>query len=203
MEFYAVSEFLLHPLCGGKQLVHALFMHDAAHKQEANRPRLRVGLVRIVLQIDARAVQHHVAPLRYDPGRNEGIPVPGVLKKHDPRTFQRRSVKRQHEPPEPAAVFNGAAKARDVHGIGYPRHPAGKAAVDIGLNGISQDEIRPDLFQHGAVLPEQLSVTDGVHAAAVDGRIEKAAAVPHQLRDKIAVWERNIHLVPRVQECQQ
>ena len=48
MKLHAVAVFLLHSLCGGKQLVHTLFAHDATHKKKPYRPLLRVGLIGII-----------------------------------------------------------------------------------------------------------------------------------------------------------
>ena len=34
VELRAIAVFLLHSLCGDKQLVHAFFVHNAAHKEK-------------------------------------------------------------------------------------------------------------------------------------------------------------------------
>ena len=204
MKLYLLTVLLLHPFGGGEQLVHALFMHHAPYKEEAHRPLLRVGLAGVVLQIDARAVQHHVPSLRYHAGGSEGVTIPGVLEKHDLRALQRRSIERQHKLLQPAAVFDGAAKSRDVHSIGDVRHPAGKAAVDVGLDGIGQNKVGLDFFQHGAVLPEKLAVVYRVHTAALNRRVNKAAAKLHKLRNETAVRQRDIYLVSCTQKrCKQ
>ena len=48
VKLHTVAIRLLHPPCGGKQLVHALFVHDAPDKEEAHHPLLRVGLTGII-----------------------------------------------------------------------------------------------------------------------------------------------------------
>ena len=187
MELHVVAKFLLHSLCGGEQLVHTLFVHNATHKEKPYRPLLRVSLIWIIRQIDSCTAEHRVAPLRHNTGRNERITVFRVLEEHDRCILQRRAVKRQHKFSEPAAVFNGTAKAGNVHGIGDARHPAGQTAVDVGLDGVSQDQIRLNFSQHGAILAEQLAIAQRIHPTAIDGCMNETAAKLHQFRDEITI----------------
>ena len=130
--------------------------------------------------------------------------VSGVFEKHDLCPRQHRLVERQNKPLEPAAVFDRAAETGDVDGIRNVQRPAGKAAVNIWLDGVGQHQIRAKPLQDRAVLPQELCIARRVHAAPVDGRINKAAAKLHKLRNETAVRQRDIHLVSCTQKrCKQ
>ena len=73
MELHIIAVFLFHSLGGGEQLVHALFVHDTPHKKEAHQSVLRIGLIRIILQIDAGAVKHNITSVRNHTGFHEGM----------------------------------------------------------------------------------------------------------------------------------
>ena len=75
------------------------------------------------------------------------------------------------------------------------RHAAGKPAVDVRLYGVGQNEVGHYRTQYLPIAAEKLCVTHGVHPTTVDGRVDKAAADLHKLRNKAAVRQGNVHLV--------
>ena len=55
-------------------------------------------------------------------------------------------------------------------------HPAGKAAVDVGLDGVGQNKVGLDFFQNRPVLVKELAVMKRIHAPPVDGKFNHAVS---------------------------
>ena len=84
------------------------------------------------------------------------------------------------------------------------RHPAGKSAIDVGFDGVGQNKVGLDFFQNRTILVKELAVMYRVHTAALNGRVNKAAAKLHKLRNETAVRQRDIYLVSCTQKrCKQ
>ena len=172
---------------GGEKLVHALFLHDPAHKQEAAHAVILHGDIGILVQIDASAGENLHLLGGDDVFMQEELSVLLVLKEHRSGLPQGAAIHHGHHARQ-HRFFKRRAEALHIGDIGNALGFAGAAHVDVGLDGIGDDQIRLDLVQHLAVGFQQLHVFEGIDAAAVDLCID--AAKSHSLQIVLVANER-------------
>ena len=162
-----------------EKLVHALFLHNAPHKQEAAHAVIPHGNAGILVQIDARTGKHTYLPVGDDLFVQEKLGVLLILEEHrfclaQCAAIHHRHHRRQHQ------LFKRRAQPLHVGDVWDTLGLAGCAHIDIGLDGIGNDHVRLKLVQHLPVRLQQLHILEGVDAAAVNIRLD--AAQPHGLQ---------------------
>ena len=174
-----LAEFCFQRSGRREKLVHAFFLHNAPHKQEAAHAVIPHGNAGILVQIDARTGQHPYLPVGDDLFIQKELRVLLILEKRrlclaQSAAIHHRHHRRQHRLFKRRAQPLHVGDVRDAFGL------AGCAHIDIGLDGIGNDHVRLKLVQHLPVRLQQLHILEGVDAAAVNIRLD--AAQPHGLQ---------------------
>ena len=125
----------------------------------------------------------------------EQLHIGGILEENHLCLFQRDSVQEGHQFPQHSPVLECRAQAGDIDGIGNPPQSAGQAAVDIGLHGIGDHQIRLVLPKQLPVPGKELQVLRRIDAPAVNGGVQKHTAHLLQRAHQIPVGQGQQHLM--------
>ena len=124
-----------------------------------------------MLQIDACAGKNSL----FSGGKNPPTAKLGsvclVFKENRFRFVQGHLVKGRDKGGKPL-FLKGSSQPLHIGAVGDSRHSAGQAAVDIGFNGIGNDQVRTLGFQQGPVGMKQVPVCFGVQAPPVHVRLD-------------------------------
>ena len=129
------------PPGGGKQLVHALLTHDPPQVQKAQRFIFGVRRKRIFVKINTSAGQHRYAGRSHDPPLHKRLCIGIIFKQYMPRPLQRDFIQHRCQHGK-ALLLKRRAQPLDIGAVRHPCHAAGKTAVNIGLDGIGDHQIR-------------------------------------------------------------
>ena len=92
--------------------------------------------------------------------------IVAVFKKYPSRAAQCRPVQNCDQPGQ-AGALERRAQPLDIGAIGDSHHPACQTAVNIGLDGIGQHQIRPLRTEQLPIGAQRLEIRGGVDASAV------------------------------------
>ena len=123
--------------------------------------------------------------------------IPGVLEKHLVALADGDLIQQPNQLAESGFLQKGSPGAGDVADLFQAQGVGGHGAVDIGLDGVAEDDVRLQLLHHLFVLPHQLQILCRVHAPAGHGRVDHGAAQVFKIAVPLIIRRGDVHPVPR------
>ena len=176
------------------RMIRALFFHYPGNEHELRLLPFRIIQGRKTLQIHTGAGQHTVF-LRSDLPVPEELPVLLILEEHSLHLAESHLVQHNGDFLNQAAVFHGGAQAGNIGNIGNTHQCCRHTAVNIGLDGIGQNDIRLHFLQQSDVVRQKLQFLHRIHTVAGNGNVPIFAAQCLQILDPLAIGRGNDHLV--------
>ena len=125
-----LTEFRFQRFGRREKLVHALFLHNAPHKQESAHAVIPHGNAGIFVQIDARTGQHPYLPVGDDPFVQEELGVLLILEEHRLCLAQGVAIHHRHHGRQ-HRLFKRRAQPLHVGDVRDALSLAGRAHIDI------------------------------------------------------------------------
>ena len=104
---------------------------------------------------------------------NGGVAL--ILKEHPPGFSKSSPVHHRHQSRKPL-LLEGGAQPLDIGTVGHAGQPAGQSGVDIGLDGICNDQVGLFFHNQPAIGGKKFEVRGRIDAPSVHRRLDTAAA---------------------------
>ena len=141
IQHHAAAQLPVELTKGGKQLRHALFLHDPAQIEKTHCPVVGVRQTGTALQIHTGTGQHPDAAFWQNAPVQKDLGIGLIFKKDRPRTGQAHSVQHRHQCGQAPSVESGP-QPLDIGAVWNACQGTGQTGVYIRLDGVGDDQIR-------------------------------------------------------------